>query len=149
MKRTLPVAREGLVASIIQDTAGTDRPRLIAVLDALIEWSLARPQLLAFRVTDGAGPLVSFEHKQLNVVFWAARLTRGAGPRLEIFPPTGRALSDTDRTLVMETLNAHSREVLVEGDRLRISFGALKNVAARTAVLDLLDQLLGAVAHPA
>jgi hypothetical protein len=42
----------------------------------------------------------------------------------------------------METLNAHSRAVLVEGDRLRIGFGALKNAAAQAAVLALMEELL-------
>jgi hypothetical protein len=43
---------------------------------------------------------------------------------------------------VLETLNAHSRAVLVEGDRLRIGFGALKNAAAQSAVLRLMERLL-------
>jgi hypothetical protein len=42
----------------------------------------------------------------------------------------------------MEAINANSREALIENDKLRIGFGALKNVAARTAVFELMDQLL-------
>jgi hypothetical protein len=83
------------------------------------------------------------------VVFWSAQVTRGTGPRLEIHTPTGRALSPEDRTMVMQTLNANSREVLVKGDRLRIGFGALKNPAALTAVLALMEQLLANAAQPA
>jgi hypothetical protein len=49
----------------------------------------------------------------------------------------------------METLNAHSREVLVEGDRLRIGFGALKNATGRASVLALMDRLLAGAARPA
>jgi hypothetical protein len=39
--------------------------------------------------------------------------------------------------------------VLEEGDRLRIGFGALKNVAARAAVLALMEQLLAGSGQPA
>jgi hypothetical protein len=144
MTRTLSVAREAFVAAIKRDTPGTELPRLVAVLDALIQWSVARPELLVFRTDDGASPTVSFERVGSKVVFWSARVTRGEGPKLEIYPPTGRGLTAEDRTRVMELLNVHSRDVLVEGDRLRIGFGALKNVAARTAVLALLDELLAA-----
>ena len=49
----------------------------------------------------------------------------------------------------MQTLNAHSRAVLVEGDRLRIGFGALKNAAAQAAVLALMEQLLAGNGEPA
>ena len=56
---------------------------------------------------------------------------------------------DADRETVLQTLNAHSREVLVEGDRLRIGFGALKNAAAQTAVLALMEQLLTREGRPA
>jgi hypothetical protein len=83
------------------------------------------------------------------VVFWSAQVTRGTGPRLEIHTPTGRALSAEDQTMVMQTLNANSRQVLVKGERLRIGFGALKNPAALTAVLALMDQLLANAAQPA
>lgn len=149
MTRTLSVARETFVAAIKRDTPGTELPRLVAVLDALIQWSVARPELLAFRTDDGASPTVSFERVGSKVVFWSARVTRGEGPKLEIYPPTGRSLSVEDRMKVMDTLNIHSRDVLVEGDRLRIGFGALKNVAARTAVLALLDELLAVDRSPA
>jgi hypothetical protein len=142
MSRTLPLAREAFVATIKRDTPGTDLPRFVAVLDALIAWSVARPELLAFRAAEGRADVLSFERVDSNVVFWSVQAVRGAAPKLEISPPTGRSLSAEDRTMVMETLNAHSREVLVDGDRLRIGFGALKNTAARAAVLALMKQLL-------
>jgi hypothetical protein len=68
------------------------------------------------------------------------------GPRLEIHGKVGEALSDAERASVIETLNAHSREVLVDGDRLRIGFGALKNAAAQAAVLALMERLLARAA---
>jgi hypothetical protein len=142
MSRTLPEAREAFVAAIKQDTPGTDLPRFVAVLDALIAWSVARPELLAFRVDAGRNPVVGFERVGSKVVFWSAQVTRGTGPRLEIYPPSGAALTDDDRATVMRTLNAHSREMLMAGDRLRIGFSALKNGAAQTAVLALREPLL-------
>jgi hypothetical protein len=44
------------------------------------------------------------------------------------------------RHCILETLNADSREVLVDGDRLLIGFGALKNEAASTIVVALMQQ---------
>jgi hypothetical protein len=148
MSRTLPLAREAFVATIRRDTPGTDLPRLVKVLDVLVAWSVARPALLAFRADEGRNDAISFERTGTQVVFWSARVTREAGPKLEIYPPAGRMLSPEERTTVLETLNAHSREVLVDGDRLRIGFGALKNEAARTAVLALMQQLLEVRGQP-
>jgi hypothetical protein len=147
MSRTLADARQQFVAAIQRDTPGPDLPRLVKVLDALIAWSVARPDQLAFRADEGRSEVISFSLTGTKVVFWSAQVTRGAGPKLEIYPPTGRALSAEERTTVLETLNAHSREALVEGDRLRIGFGALKNDAARTAVLALMTQLLATSAQ--
>ena len=86
--------------------------------------------------------MVSFERAGATTVFWSAQATRGAAPKLEIHAPAGGPLTAEERATAMQTLNAHSREVLVEGDRLRIGFGALKNAAALTAVLGLMEQLL-------
>lgn len=149
MTRTLPLAHQAFVAAMQRDKPGTDLPRFVAVLDALIAWSVARPGLLAFRADEGRKDVVSFDRAGSKMVFWSAQVTRGTGPRLEIHAPSGRALSAEERTTVMETLNANSRMVLVEGDRLRIGFGALKNAAARAAVLGLMEQLLAGTVQPA
>jgi hypothetical protein len=140
--RTLADARAAFVAAIKQDTPGTDLPRLVAVLDALIAWSVARPQLLSFRPPSGRAAAVGFERPGAKAPFWSAQVTRGAGPKLEIHGRLGEALSEAERMEVLQTLNAHSREVLVDGDRLRIGFGALKNAAAQAAVLALMERLL-------
>ena len=142
MSRTLPLAREAFVAALTRDTPGTDLPRLVAVLDALIAWSVARPGRLAFRAAAAGKAAVSFARVGEKGAFWSAQVTRGVGPRLEIHLPSADALDDAQRSTVMQTLNAHSRAALLEGDRLRISFGALKNPAAQAAVLALMDQLL-------
>jgi hypothetical protein len=48
----------------------------------------------------------------------------------------------------MEILNAHTRDVLEEKDRLRIGFGALKNSAALVALTGLLGELLETHGRP-
>ncbi len=149
MSRTLPAAREAFVAAITRDLPGTDLPRYVAVLDALLAWSAARPTLLEFRAGEGRKDVVSFARVGTNAVFWSVQVTRGVGPKLEIHTPSGRPLSAEERARVLETLNAHSRAVLVEGERLRIGFGALKNAAAQSAVLALMDALLAGDARPA
>ena len=146
MSRTLPEVHKAFVAAIARDTSATELPRLVAVLDALIAWSVARPGKLALRAAEGRSDVISFERvgagAGTGAVFWSAQVTRGKGPRLEIRAPSGRPLSPEERAAALETLNAHTREVLVEGDRLRIGFSALKNAAALAAVLGLMQQLL-------
>ena len=149
MSRTLPVAHQAFVAAIQRDKPGTDLPRFVAVLDALIAWSVAHPTLVTFRPDEGRKDVISFARAESKAVFWSAQVTRGTGPRLEIHAPTGRPLQAEERATVMQTLNAHSREVLVEGDRLRIGFSALKNPAALAAVLALIEQLLTGTGQPA
>lgn len=153
MSRTLPAARDAFVAAIARDTSEAELPRLVAVLDTLIAWSAARPRLLAFRDAESRSDVIGFERSAgapgAGTVFWSAQVTRGAGAKLEIRAPTGRPLTPEERAEALETLNAHSREVLVEGDRLRIGFGALKNDAARAAVLGLMGRLLAAAGPPA
>jgi hypothetical protein len=149
MSRTPALAHQAFVAAMQRDKPGTDLPRFVAVLDALIAWSVARPRLLEFRADEGRKDVISFQRAGTKMVFWSAQVTRGTGPRLEIHAPTGRALTAEERTTVMETLNANSRQVLVEGDRLRIGFGALKNPAAREAVLALMERLLVGAGQPA
>ena len=141
MSRTLPAARDAFVATMKRDTKGAELSRLVGVLDALVKWSVARPQALAFQGDSGAGVL-AFESVESKEVCWSARVTRGDAPKLEIYPPTGRSLSPETRAKVVETLNLHVREQLNPNDRLRISFGALKNASALEAVTSLLDELL-------
>lgn len=139
---TLARAREAFIDAVRRDTPGTDLPRYVAVLDALLAWSAAHSARLTFRAGAGAKNAISFVRSGTTVAFWSARPVRGDAPALEIASPTGASLSDEARARAMATLNAHSRSILVEGDRLRIGFGALKNTVARSAVLALLDDLL-------
>ena len=149
MSRTLPSAREAFVAAMTRDTPGTDLPRYVAVLDALIAWSVARPAALEFRAGEGRKDVIGFSRAGSKEVFWSVQVTRGVGPKLEIHAPSGQPLTAEERARVLQTLNTHSRSVLVEGDRLRIGFGALKNAGAQKAVLALMEQLLEGSIRPA
>lgn len=148
MSRTLPVARDEFITAMSRDTVKPERPRFLAVLDAMIAWSVARPNLLKFHVDDSHPGVVSFERVGSKAVFWSASARRSDVPKLELLPRASRALTPEERANVTNALNAHSREELAVGDPLRIGFGALKNEAARTAVLSLMDELL-AVTEPA
>lgn len=140
--RTISLARDAFIDAVRRDTPGTDLPRYVAVLDALLTWSAARPTQLAFRAHAGAKSGISFARTGETGVFWSARPVRGDAPTLEIASPTGASLTAEARDRVRATLNANSRAVLVDGDRMRIGFGALKNSIALNAVLALLDDLL-------
>lgn len=148
MSRTLPVAREAFVAAMKRETTGTELARLVAVLDALIKWSVSRPQTLQFHQEASPAGVIAFECVGSKTVLWSARVTRGDAPKLEIYPPTGRSLTTESRAKVMELINAHTRDSLEEKDRLRIGFGALKNSAALTAVTGMLNDLLESNARP-
>lgn len=140
--RTLHSARADFITSMNRDTASTERPRLLAVLDAMIAWSLARPKALRFRVDETKACVVSFERIDTSEVFWSAVPARGDAPRLMLVPRAASVLTPEQRTDAMDTLNANSRESLTADDKLRIGFGALKNTAAREAVLAMMQRLL-------
>jgi hypothetical protein len=141
MSRTLPAARDAFVAAMKRETSGAELTRLVAVLDALIDWSTKRPQTLCFH-NDGSSGVLAFECVGSKAVCWSARVTRGDAPKLEIYPPTGRSLSAEDRARLIEILNSYSRQALGDKDRLRIGFGALKNGAAFAAITSVLGDVL-------
>ena len=143
MSPAVPAAREAFVASMKRDTKGAELNRLVAVLDALIKWSVARPQALRLRADSAVG-LLAFDYAESKALCWSARVTRGDAPKLELYPPTGRSFDADTRAKVMETFNAHARDVLDANDRLRIGFGALKNSSALAAVTALLGELVAA-----
>jgi hypothetical protein len=142
MSSSLSLAREAFIKSMNRDTDHGERPRLVAVLDAMIAWSLARPKLLKFRVDAGEKGVLRFERVGSDLVFWSASPRRQDAPVLELLPGASRALTAEERASAMSTLNAHTRETLEPTGRLQISFGALKNAAASAAVLELMGALL-------
>jgi hypothetical protein len=138
----LDSARKAFIEVARRDTPGTDLPRYVAVLDALLEWTRARGERLTFRPSAKRAEVIRFERAGTKKAFWSAQPTRGGAPRLEVHLGPASAASAASHADTLATLNAHSRDVLEEGDRLRIGFGALKNAAALAAVLTLLDRLL-------
>lgn len=146
--RTLPLARAAFLEAVRRDTPGTDLPRYQAVLDALLAWSAARPARLRFRADPGPAGVLRFASPATDAVVWTARPVRGGAPMLELATPAGSgggtptAADRARAAAATATLNAHANVVLADADRLRISFGALKNAAALAAVLALVDDLL-------
>lgn len=141
MARTLPVAREAFIAAMKRETSGAELTRLVAVLDALIKWSVARPKAVSFHSADSSAGVLAFAYADSKTMLWSVRVARGDAPKLELHFSGGPEA----RARIMETINAHSRSALIEKDRLRIGFGALKNGAALDAVTSLLNEL--ATAH--
>jgi hypothetical protein len=139
---SLVLGRQAFLAALHRETLPTERPPLLEVLDALLGWSLARPTLLRFAANAAHPDVLSFTRAGSGVVFWNTRARRGELPQLELLPRAVRLLGEDDRSAAVRTLNAHSREALEDQAPLRIGFGALKNLGARTAVLALMDQLL-------
>ena len=144
MSRTLPVARDAFVAAMKRETSGAELVRLVAVLDGLIKWSVARPKAICFHGADSAAGVLAFASVETKSIVWSARVARGDAPKLEVHVNG----SPEVRERIRETLNAHSRSVLVEKDRLRIGFGALKNDAAFDAVTTALGELVAAHSTP-
>ena len=130
MSATLPLARAAFINQMNRDTIPTERPRLLAVLDAMIAWSAARPERVRFRADTNERGIVRFEALGAKAVIWAATPRRNDTPVLDLLPGASRFLS------------AHTRETLDPIGRLHIGFGALKNANACTAVLALMDELL-------
>lgn len=137
MSRTLPAAREAFIGAMKRETSGAELTRLVAVLDGLIKWSVARPKVLAFHSADSAAGVLAFQSVESKTILWSVRVARGDAPKLELHVSS----NPETRARIMETLNAHSRVALIEKDRLRIGFGALKNAAAFDAVIRLLGEL--------
>lgn len=140
--QALSVARQDFITAMKRDTAPTECPRFLAVLDAMIEWSLARPTLVSFRPEDSHKGAVAFGRVGSKALVWTATPRKRDMPRLELMPRSARTLTEDDRAAVVATLNAHARDELTAEEPLRINFGALKNKAARAAVLDCMDKLL-------
>lgn len=132
----LPDAHAAFVAAVRRDTPGTDLPRYVAILDALLAWSAARAARVDRRSVAGSGAALGFGRVGVPGVLWAARAARGGAPTLEITPPAGAGAA------AAAALGACPATLSADGTRLRVGFGALKNAAALGAVVALLDDLL-------
>lgn len=142
MSTTLPASREAFVTAMNRDTAGSDRSRYMTILDALIGWSLARPDQLAFREEESARGVLSFRRVGSNVVFWSVRPMRSDCPQVELVPRANSILSEQHRGEARDAINAVSRELLEENDKLSIGFSALKKPDSREAIFNLMTRLL-------
>ena len=141
MPTTLSTAREEFIRHMYRDNVVAERPRLLAVLDAMIAWSAARAEFIRFR-PDGKGQgVIRYEDNATGNVFWVASPRRQNSPLLQLMPGSSRSLTDDERADAVTRLNSYTREENPTG-RMHISFGALKNVAGREAVLELMGELL-------
>jgi hypothetical protein len=140
MPPTLSAAREEFIRHMYRDNVVGERPALLAVLDAVIAWSAAHPDLVRFRPDDNTKGVIRFEDVGTGTVFWAATPRRQNSPLLQILPGSSRVLTDEERAEIVARLGSYTRESIPE--RMSIGFGALKNAAGRAAVLELMDELL-------
>lgn len=141
MPPTLSAAREEFIRHMYRDNVVADRPRLLAVLDAVIAWSAAHPDLIRFRPDENTKGVIRFEDVSSNTVFWAASPRRQNVPLLQLLPGASRFVSEETRNEAVARLNAHTREANPNGN-MHIGFGALKSPVGRAAVLELMDELL-------
>ena len=141
MPPTLASAREEFIRHMYSHNDASERPRLVAVVDALIAWSEAHPGLVRFRPDDNARGVIRFETVVGSTVFWSASPRRENVPLLQLLPGSSRFISEETKSSIVARLNQHTREENPNG-HMTIGFGALKNPAGRAAVLELMDELL-------
>lgn len=141
MPPTLSTAREDFIRHMYRDNVLAERPRLLAVLDAVIAWSAAHSELVRFRPDENTKGVIRFEEVATNTVFWTATPRRSNSPLLQLLPGSSRLLTDEERSAAVTRLNSFTREEN-PAERMHIGFGALKNPAGRAAVLQLMDELL-------
>lgn len=141
MPPTLSSAREEFIKHMYRDNVVAERPRLLAVLDAVIAWSAAHSELVRFRPDENTKGVIRFEEVSTNTVFWTATPRRANSPVLQLLPGATRLLSEEDRNDAVARLNSFTREAN-PADRMHIGFGALKNAEGRAAVFELMDELL-------
>jgi hypothetical protein len=138
---TLAAAREEFIRHMYRYNVVAERPRLLAVLDAVIAWSAAHPGLVRFRPDDNTKGVIRFEAVGSNAILWAASPRRDNVPLLQLLPGSLRFISEETKTDAVGRLNEHTREGNPNG-HLHIGFGALKNPVGRDAVFVLMDELL-------
>ena len=141
MPPTLATAREAFIKEMYRDNGVAERPRLLAVLDALIAWSRTNESRVRFRPDDNTKGVIRFENISSNAVLFMVSPRRENAPLLQLLPGAARLLTEDERSEIVTRLNAHTRE-LNPLSRMHISFGALKNAEGRAAVFALMDELL-------
>ena len=147
MPPTLATAREAFIRQMYRDNNVAERPRLIAVLDAVIAWSSANAGRVRFRPDENAKGEIRFEDTSSKAVLIMVSPRRENVPVLQLLPGAGRLLTDDERTDIVTRLNSYTRELNPLG-RMHIGFGALKNDSGRAAVFALMDEVLEKVKRP-
>jgi hypothetical protein len=141
MPVTFATARQEFIRHMYRDNGPAERPRLVAVLDAVVAWSNAHSEQVRFRPDDNTKGVIRFEDIASSKVLLMISPRRANSPLLQLLPGASRVLTDDERSDIVMRLNAHTREENPFG-RMHIGFGALKNPAGRAAVLALLDEVL-------
>jgi hypothetical protein len=130
-----------------RDNAAAERPRLVAVLDAVIAWSATHAGQVRFVPDENTKGSIRFEDIATHSVLFTMTPRRENAPVLQLLPGSSRLLNDAERSEIVARLNAHTREANPLG-RMHIGFGALKNPDGRAAVLALMDELLDRIQPP-
>lgn len=141
MPPTLATAREAFIREMYRDNTVAERPRLLAVLDAVIAWSSANAGRVRFRPDENTKGVIRFEDISSNAVLIMMSPRRENVPVLQLLPGAGRLLTEEERSDIVARLNSYTRELNPLG-RMHIGFGALKNATGRAAVFALMDELL-------
>lgn len=144
MPATVAAARAEFIKHMNRDNVAVERPRMVAVLDAVLSWSAERPHLVRFRPDTSNSGAIRFEVVATSSTFWMAVPRRENAPVLRLLPGASDLISEDIRADAVQRLNAHTREQNPAG-RMHIGFGALKNPDGRAAVFALMDELLGQV----
>lgn len=139
---SLDACRTAFIAGVRRETPGSDLPRYVAVLDALLAWAATHADRVVLSPSARQPRRIRFEHVGTRSPIWSVHAKRTGSPMLEIHIGSSPTPGAERRAEVMRTLNAHTRATLVDGDRLLIGFGALKNATALAAVLALIGRLL-------
>jgi hypothetical protein len=141
MPPTLASAREEFIRHMYRDNTAAERPRLLAVLDAVIAWSAAHAGHVRFRPDENTKGVIRFENAATSTVLLMISPRRENVPLLQLLPGSSRLLTDEERSEIVARLNSHTREENPFG-RMHIGFGALKNPSGRAAVFALMDEVL-------
>lgn len=141
MATTFAIARQEFIRHMYRDNAAAERPRLVAVLDAVVAWSDSHSEQVRFRPDDNTKGVLRFEDVASNRVLLMMSPRRENSPLLQLLPGSSNVLTEDERSEIVMRLNAHTREENPFG-RMHIGFGALKNPTGRAAVLELLDEVL-------
>src|SRR5688572_22117002 len=106
MPSTLSNAREEFMRHVHRDNVLAERPRLLAVLDAVIAWSAQHAEYIRFRPDENGKGAIRFEDIATGNVFWVATPRRHNVPLLQLLPGSARVLTEEERSDAVTRLNS-------------------------------------------